>query len=69
MFLSRPMTFKIPELQAYTMPGALGESLRAIVDPELRDCLSALAAAVAASEGPPRIGATSRPRPTEGNSD
>ena len=37
-------------------PAELGESLRAIVDPELRDCLAALAGALAASEGPPRIG-------------
>lgn len=42
----------------------VGDSLRSIADPELRDCLSALAAAVAVSEGPPRIGIT---RPTRTN--
>jgi hypothetical protein len=40
----------------------IGDSLRTIVDPELRDCLSALAAALTASEGPPRIGVTPLPR-------
>lgn len=40
------------------VPVELGESLRAISDPELRDCLAALAGAVAASEGVPRIGRT-----------
>jgi len=34
----------------------MGESLRTIGDPELRDCLAALAGAVAATAGPPRIG-------------
>jgi hypothetical protein len=46
-----------PSLQP--VPIELGDSLRAIVDPELRECLSALAGAVAASSGPPRIGRTS----------
>jgi hypothetical protein len=41
------------------VPAELGDSLRAIVDPELRECLSALAGAVAASSGPPFIGGTS----------
>jgi hypothetical protein len=41
------------------VPADLGDSLRAIVDPELRECLSALAGAVAASSGPPFIGRTS----------
>lgn len=35
------------------VPAALGDSLRAVVDPELRACLAALAGAVAASSGPP----------------
>jgi hypothetical protein len=38
------------------VPVDLGESLRGIADPELRECLSALAGAVAATSGPPRIG-------------
>jgi hypothetical protein len=38
------------------VPVELGDSLRGIADPELRECLSALAGAVAASSGPPRIG-------------
>jgi len=33
------------------VPAALGDSLRTIADPELRDCLAALAGAVAESEG------------------
>ena len=37
------------------VPAELGDSLRAIVDPELRACLSALAGAVAASNGKPVI--------------
>jgi hypothetical protein len=35
------------------LPTALGDSLRAVADPELRACLAALAGAVAASTGPP----------------
>ena len=38
------------------VPAELGDSLRNIVDPELRECLSALAGAVAASNGPPLVG-------------
>lgn len=38
------------------VPVEMGDSLRGIVDPELRECLSALAGAVAATTGPPRIG-------------
>jgi hypothetical protein len=41
------------------VPAEMGDSLRAIVDPELRECLSALAGAVAATSGPPFIGRTS----------
>ena len=37
------------------VPAELGDSLRGIVDPELRECLAALAGAVAASSGPPRV--------------
>ena len=37
------------------MPAELGDSLRDIADPELRECLSALAGAVAASSGPPFV--------------
>jgi hypothetical protein len=42
------------------VPAEMGDSLRAIVDPELRECLSALAGAVAATSGLPRIGRTSK---------
>ena len=38
------------------VPVEMGDSLRGIADPELRECLSALAGAVAATSGPPRIG-------------
>lgn len=38
------------------VPAELGESLRGIADPELRECLAALASAVAASSGPPQLG-------------
>lgn len=38
------------------VPDALGESLRNIADPELHAVLSALAGAVAASDGPPIVG-------------
>jgi hypothetical protein len=37
------------------LPTALGDSLRAVADPELRACLAALAGAVAASTGPPNF--------------
>ncbi len=37
------------------LPAELGDSLRAIVDPELRECLAALAGAVAATSGPPLV--------------
>jgi len=43
-----------PSLQP--VPLELGDSLRGILDPELRQCLSALAGAVAASSGPPVVG-------------
>ena len=38
------------------VPIEMGDSLRGIADPELRECLSALAGAVVATSGPPRIG-------------
>jgi hypothetical protein len=38
------------------VPAELGDSLRNIADPELRECLTALASAVAASDGPPIVG-------------
>jgi hypothetical protein len=40
------------------IPADLGDSLREIVDPELRACLEALARGVAASEEAPRRGTT-----------
>lgn len=36
-----------------SVPAELGDSLRAIADPELRACLASLAGALAASSGPP----------------
>jgi hypothetical protein len=47
------------------VPADLGDSLRNIADPELRECLSALAGAVAASNGPPIVGV----RLNKGNND
>lgn len=38
------------------VPAELGESLRAVADPGLRECLAALAGAMSRTEGPPRIG-------------
>ena len=49
-----------PSLKA--VPLDLGESLRAIADPELHACLSGLAAALGASEGLPTIGGGDRRR-------
>jgi len=46
------------------VPADLGDSLRAITDPELRECLTSLAGALAASSGVPKIGAT-RPQRDE----
>ncbi len=43
-----------PSLKA--IPVELGASLRTIADPELKAVLEALAAGVAATQGPPRIG-------------
>jgi len=47
------------------VPADLGDSLRNIADPELRECLAALAGAVAASNGPPIVGV----RLNKGNND
>ena len=47
------------------IPVELGDSLRNIADPELRECLSALAGAVAASSGLPTVGV----RTTKGSND
>ena len=47
------------------VPSELGDSLRNIADPELRECLSALAGAVAASSGLPTVGV----RITKGSND
>ena len=43
-----------PQLRA--VPKELGEGLREIADPELRQCLESLAAQIAASSGPPSRG-------------
>lgn len=45
-----------PSLRPIEPPAALGQGLRAIADPELRAVLSALAAGVASTSGPPVIG-------------
>jgi hypothetical protein len=52
-----------PSLRA--VPAELGDSLRAIADPELRECLGALAGALASSGGLPVIGS----RPPKGTND
>ncbi|HEX6784060.1 MAG TPA: DciA family protein [Sphingomicrobium sp.] len=44
---------KRPELRP--VPKELGEGLREIADPELRNCLESLAAQIAASSGPPSL--------------
>ena len=41
--------------QLRPVPKELGEGLREIVDPELRQCLESLAAHIAASSGPPSL--------------
>jgi hypothetical protein len=45
-----------PSLRPIEPPAALGDGLRAIADPELRAVLSALAAGVAQTNGPPIVG-------------
>jgi hypothetical protein len=60
---ARPARAAPPSIRA--VPVELGESLRGIADPELRECLTALAGAVAASSGPPRVGE----RTIEGSND
>lgn len=52
----RPSRAAPPNLRAIEPPAALGDGLRAIADPELRAVLSALAAGVAATRGPPIVG-------------
>jgi hypothetical protein len=49
-----------PSLRPIEPPAALGDGLRAIADPELRAVLSALAAGVASTSGPPIVGDTLR---------
>jgi hypothetical protein len=49
-----------PSLRPIEPPAALGQGLRAITDPELRAVLSALAAGVASTSGPPIVGDTLR---------
>ena len=46
---------KRPDLRP--VPKELGEGLREIADPELRACLESLASQIAASSGPPSLGA------------
>ncbi len=48
------------------VPASLGDSLRAISDPELRECLAALAGALAASTGVPEIPAANSAVKEEG---
>ena len=54
----RPARTAQPSLQPLSVEamGSLGDSLRTIADPELKAVLGALAAGVAGSEGPPKIG-------------
>ncbi|WP_414714256.1 DUF721 domain-containing protein [Sphingomonas sp.] len=52
----RPSRTAPPSLRAIEPPAALGDGLRAIADPELRAVLTALAAGVAATSGPPIVG-------------
>ncbi len=47
---------RVPPPSLRPVPAELGDSLRNITDPELHACLSALAGAVAASNGPPTVG-------------
>jgi hypothetical protein len=53
-----PRTSRVapPSLRPIEPPAALGDGLRAIADPELRAVLSALAAGVAQTNGPPIVG-------------
>lgn len=53
-----PSTAPRPERpQLRPVPKELGEGLREIADPELRQCLESLAAQIAASSGPPSVSA------------
>ena len=52
----RPSRVAPPSLKAIEPPAAWATDLRAIADPELRAVLSALAAGVAATRGPPIVG-------------
>lgn len=51
------------------IPVEMGESLRAIADPELRECLASLASAVASSTGTPRLPVTRLSAPSARRSD
>jgi len=48
-----PEPKRTPPPSLRPVPAAMGDSLRAVADPELRACLAALAGAVAASTGAP----------------
>lgn len=51
----RPRPVMRPAANIKPVPADLGDSLRSIADPELRECLAALAGAVAATNGPPVV--------------
>ena len=51
--LAPPAAPRVPPPSLRPLPAEMGESLRGIADPELRECLAALAGAVAATSGPP----------------
>lgn len=51
-----PAPAPAPVVAPREVPAEIGASLRAIGDPELKAVLSALAASMAASRGPPKIG-------------
>jgi hypothetical protein len=54
--LMPPRTPRLAPPSLRPLSPALGESLRGVEDPGLRECLAALAGAMARSSGPPRIG-------------
>jgi len=54
--LPAPSAARTPPPSLRPVPAEMGDTLRGIADPELRECLAALAGAVARTGGPPRIG-------------
>ena len=54
---------KVERPQLRPVPKELGEGLREIADPELRQCLESLASQIAASSGPPSLEKSDDPIP------